>query len=144
MPEGESDPGRGLKAHAGPDGRVRFHIRPSWECEEVAKLVVESVKNGKTSHHPLHVRSSHSPSKEMPAPPVEGALANRQIGKARPPLPLDEALRLTDEETLARGYGNRGHGTGDRGVLGCDKAISLYGYLGESPLYPSTGNDGSN
>ena len=97
-PEGESDPKRCLKAYAGPDGVARFHVRPSWECEEIAKLVIESVKDGKVTHHPLHVRSSHSPTVELPAPPVEPALAQRQMGSARPPLSMDDALRLTDEE----------------------------------------------
>lgn len=108
-PEGESDPKRCLKAYAGPDGVARFHVRPSWECEEIAKLVIESVKDGKVTHHPLHVRSSHSPTVELPAPPVEPALAHRQTGSARPPLAVDDALRLTDEEALARGYPLRPH-----------------------------------
>lgn len=108
-PEGESDPKRSLKAYAGPDGVARFHLRPSWESEEIAKLVIESVKDGKATHYPLHVRSSRSPNEEMPAPPVERALAHRQMGRARPPLSVDEALRLTDEEALARGYPLRPH-----------------------------------
>ena len=103
-PEDESDSNRSLKAYAGPDGIARFHVRPSWECEEIAKLVIESVKDGKAKYQPLHIRSSYSPTEEMPSPPVERALAQRQVGRAITPLSVDEALRLTDEQALARGY----------------------------------------
>jgi hypothetical protein len=95
-PDGELDPKRSLKAYAGPDGVARFHVRPSWECEEIAKLVIESVKDGKATHYPLHLRSSRSPTEEMPAPPMERSLAHWQMGRARPPLSVDEAVRLTD------------------------------------------------
>jgi hypothetical protein len=45
----------------------------------------------------------------LPAPPVESALVHLQSGKLRPLLSLDEALKLTDEEVLARGYPLRPH-----------------------------------
>jgi len=103
-PEDNSESKRSLKAYAGPDGIARFYVRPSWECEEIAKLVVESVKDGKATHHPLHFRSSRFPTKEMPSPPAERFLAQRDVGRAVAPLSIDEALRLTDKEALARGY----------------------------------------
>ena len=108
-PDGNSDSERSLKAYASPDGIARFYVRTSWECEEIAKLVIESVKDGKTTHHPLHVRSSRFPTKEMPSPPVEGVLSQRHVGRAVAPLSVDEALRLSDKQALARGYPLRPH-----------------------------------
>jgi hypothetical protein len=102
--EGDSDPNCCLKAYAGPDGIARFHLRPSWEFEEVAKLSVEIVKDGKAHHCPLHIRSSYSPTKAMPSPPVEPAVPKRKIGRVVPALSVDKALRLTDEEALEQGY----------------------------------------
>ena len=48
-PEGGAELKRALKAYAGRDGIARFHLRPSWASEEIAKLVVEGVKEGKAA-----------------------------------------------------------------------------------------------
>jgi hypothetical protein len=99
--------GPSLKAFAGPDGFTRFHLRPSWASNEIAKLAVEIAHGGKVSRRELHVRSSHEPTSDMPLPPREAILSQLRSGRIRPPLSLDEALRLSDEELLNRGYSPR-------------------------------------
>jgi hypothetical protein len=101
---GDSVAGPSLKAFAGPDGYARFHLRPSWACEQIAKLMVEIVKDGKRTTRELHVRSSHEATPDAPAPQTESALAQHPSGRMRPPLSIDDALRLSDEQTLDRGY----------------------------------------
>jgi hypothetical protein len=95
---------RSIKAYADPNGIARFYMRPSWACEEIAKLVIETVKDGKVTHCPLHIRSSWVPTKEMFSPSVDDVLAHRKVGRGVAPLSLDEALRLTDKQALARDY----------------------------------------
>ena len=102
--EGETDPKRSLRMYADPEGVIRFHVQPDAESEEVGRLVIESERDGKVSHHSLHLRSNHTPTEKMPAPAPERALAFRNAGRALEPLSVDGALRLTDEEALARGY----------------------------------------
>jgi hypothetical protein len=99
----------GLKAFAGPDGIARFHVQPSWMCDDIAKLTVEAVKDDQVTNHTLHIRSSFLPTKEMSAPPLERALAQRETGRVRPALSLEQALQLTDEEAQERGLALRPH-----------------------------------
>jgi hypothetical protein len=101
---GDDATGPSLKAFAGPDGFATFHLRPSWASDEIAKLQAEIVKDGKRTTRELHVRSSHEATREMPAPPAESVLSQLKSGRMRPPLSIDEALHLSDEEALDRGY----------------------------------------
>src|SRR5579871_20240 len=76
--------GPSLKAFAGPDGFARFHLRPSWASNEIAKLVVETTHGGKVLKRELHVRSSHESTSDMPLPPTEAILPQLRSGPVRP------------------------------------------------------------
>jgi hypothetical protein len=102
--EADSDPKHSLKVYADGEGVVRFHIQPSSGTHDIARLEVDCAVNGKLVRYPLHLRVSLEPTAEMPSPPVEKPLARRHEGLVRPALSLDEAMRLTEEEALTRGY----------------------------------------
>ena len=89
--EADSNPKHSLKVYADSEGVVRFHIQPSSATHDIARLEVDCTADDKLVRYPLHLRVSLVPSVEMPSPPVEKPLAR------------DEAMRLTDEEALARG-----------------------------------------
>ena len=105
--EADSDPKHSLKVYADGEGVVRFHIQPSSATHDIARLEVDCATDDKFVRYPLHLRVSLVPSVEMPSPPVEKPLARRHDGFVRPALPYDEAMRLTDEEALARGLSMR-------------------------------------
>jgi hypothetical protein len=100
--EADSDPKHSLKVYADGEGVVRFHIQPSSATHDIARLEVDCTADDKLVRYPLHLRVSLVPSVEMPSPPVEKPLARRHDGLVRPALSYDEAMRLTDEEALAR------------------------------------------
>jgi hypothetical protein len=102
--QGDTDPTRKLKIYADTEGIIQFHVTPSAEHDDIASFLIESVAEGETTHHAVHLRSSHTPTPEMPAPVQQQSLRNRPAGKIRPALALDDALRLTDEQALAGGY----------------------------------------
>jgi hypothetical protein len=101
--EADADPKHSLKVYADDEGVVCFHIQPSSATHDIARLEVDCTTSDKLVRYPLHLRISLVPSVEMPSPPVEKPLARRHDGAVRPALSLDEAMRLTDEEALARG-----------------------------------------
>src|SRR5260370_15690713 len=107
--EADSDPKHTLKVYADGDGVVRFHIQPSSATHDIARLEVDCAANGRLVRYPLHLRVSLEPTAEMPAPPVEKPLPRRDNVLMRPGLSFDEAMHLTDEEALARGYPLRPH-----------------------------------
>ena len=100
--EGDTDPKHGLKIYADGEGVVRFHAQPSSATHDIARLEVDCAANGNLVRYPLHLRVSVEPTVEMPSPPLEKPLAERHEALLRPPLSLDEAMRLTDEQALAR------------------------------------------
>jgi Peptidase A4 family len=102
-PPNDTDPAHSIKAYADPQGVARFHLTPSAETDQLAQLVIDSVKDSTATRIPLHIRSSRTPTADMPHPPVEHPVASLPKGRALAPLSLDEALRLTDEQALARG-----------------------------------------
>src|ERR1700737_4950946 len=102
--EADSEPKHSLKVYADGEGVVRFHIQPSSATHDIARLEVDCAASGRVVRYPLHLRVSLEPTTEMPSPPVEKPLARHHDGLVRPALSLDEAMRLTDEEALARGY----------------------------------------
>jgi hypothetical protein len=101
--EADSDPKHSLKVYADGEGVVRFHVQPSSATHDIARLEVDCATDDKFVRYPLHLRVSLVPSVEMPSPPVEKPLARRHDDLVRPALSVDEAIRLTDEEALARG-----------------------------------------
>ena len=102
--EADSEPKHSLKVYADAEGVVRFHIQPSSATHDIARLEVDYAANGRLVRYPLRLRVSLEPTAEMPSPPVEKPLPRRDNVLMRPGLSFDEAMHLTDEEALARGY----------------------------------------
>jgi hypothetical protein len=102
--EGNADPKHSLKVYADGEGVVRFHVQPSSATHDIARLEVDCAANGNLVRYPLHLRVSLEPSMEMPSPSLEKPLALRHDVRMRPALSIDEAMHLTDEEALAKGF----------------------------------------
>jgi hypothetical protein len=102
--EGNADPKHSLKVYADGEGVVRFHVQPSSATHDIARLEVDCAANGNLVRYPLHLRVSLEPSMEMPSPSLEKPLALRHDVRMRPTLSIDEAMHLTDEEALAKGF----------------------------------------
>jgi Peptidase A4 family len=100
--EGNDDPRRSLRVYGDDEGAVRFHIMPSSPTQDIARLEIDCAANGSVVRYPLHLRVNATPSVDMPSPPFEKPLAERHEGLMRPALSLDEAMRLTDEDAIAR------------------------------------------
>src|SRR6202171_2354850 len=102
--EADSEPKHSLKVYADGEGVVRFHIQPSSATHDIARLEVDCAASGRVFRYPVHLRVRLEPTAEMRPPPLEKPLARRHDGFVRPALSLDQAMRLIDEEALARGY----------------------------------------
>lgn len=100
--DGDSDPKHSLKVYADGEGVVRFHVQPSAATHDIARLEIDCAAHGNLVRYPLHLRVSLEPTQDMPSPPLEKPLAERHEALLRPALSLDEAMRLTDEQALAR------------------------------------------
>jgi Peptidase A4 family len=100
--EGADDPKHSLKVYADGEGVVRFHVQPSSGTHDIARLELDCVATGTAVRYPLHLRVSLEPTAQMPSPPLEKPLAERHEALLRPPLSLDEAMRLTDEQAFAQ------------------------------------------
>ncbi|MDQ6916584.1 MAG: G1 family endopeptidase [Pseudomonadota bacterium] len=105
--EGTDDPKHSLKVYADGEGVVRFHVQPSTITHDIARLEVDCAANGSVVRYPLHLRVSVGPNADMPAPPLEKPMALRHDVRVRPPLSADDAMSLTDQAALARGYPSR-------------------------------------
>jgi Peptidase A4 family len=100
--EGNDDPKHSLHVYADGEGVVRFHVRPSSATQDIARLEIDCTTHGHTIRYPLHLRVNVEPARDMPAPPHEKPLAERHEALLRPALSFDEAMRLTDEQAVAR------------------------------------------
>ena len=87
-----------------PTARVScaFTSSPHLATQDIARLEVDCASHGQVIRYPLHLRVNVEPSKDMPAPPHEKPLAERHEALLRPALSFDEAMRLTDEQAVAR------------------------------------------
>jgi hypothetical protein len=92
-----------LKLFANDEGMVRFHVRPSAQSDQAVRFDVDCTAEGKVSVFPLHLRSSSSPTADIPAPGFEAEKSPTQ-GLIRPALTEDEASQLTIEQLAERGY----------------------------------------
>jgi hypothetical protein len=102
--EDDRDPAHGLRVYSDPEGLVHLHIRPSHEHAGTARLVLEAEAEDEVSSHVLELRPSRTPTDDMPAPRAILPKPLREKASIRPALTLDEALRLTHEEAVERGY----------------------------------------
>ncbi len=100
--EGNDDPKHSIRVYADGEGVVRFHVQPSSATHDVARLEVDCATHGHVIRYPLHLRVNVAPVRDMPAPPNEKPLAERHEALLRPALSFDEAMRLTDEQAVAR------------------------------------------
>jgi hypothetical protein len=100
----EDDAAHSLRVYADPEGVIRFHVRPSNEHSEVATVVIDCDLEGKVTRLPLELRSSFKPTRAMPAPPSVDPRPRREGARVRQALDLHEALRLSDEALVERGY----------------------------------------
>ncbi len=91
------------KLFADDEGMIRFYVRPPEESEGVAHFEVDCAANGKVTVFPLQLRSSSSPTAEMPAPRPD-VRKKRPGSSVRAALTEDEALQLSTEELTMRGY----------------------------------------
>jgi hypothetical protein len=92
-----------LKLFADDEGIICFHVRPSIETEQVARFVIDSEVTGGSIRRPLELRANRKETSEMPFPARERP--PRQGGvSVRPALMVEEALRLSNNELLQRGY----------------------------------------
>lgn len=102
--EDDENPKHSHRVYADGEGAVRFHVQPASTTHDVARLVVDCAANGSVVRYPLHLRVSLQPNADMPSPALEKPMALRHDVRLRPPLSIDEAMRLTEGEALARGY----------------------------------------
>jgi len=102
--ENDADPANQLKLYADPQGVIRFHTLPSAESEIPAAVVIDCNANGQVESYPLQLRSHSKPTSDMPSPPAGLRKALPGGAHVRPALVGDEALRLSEEELVSRGY----------------------------------------
>ncbi|MBV9578884.1 MAG: hypothetical protein JO057_09865 [Chloroflexi bacterium] len=82
------------------NGVARFWVKPSTSGESITRLKVECNAAGVVTNHAVEVRTSDSPNSDYPAPSRTPAPS----GQARRALTEKEALSLSDQELLRRGY----------------------------------------
>ena len=101
--EGATDAKHSLKVFADDEGTIRFHVNPTAESEQAARVAVDCAAAGKTSTFPLELRPNSKPTSDMPAPAAE--LAKPRAGAViRPALSKADALSLSTEELIQIGY----------------------------------------
>jgi hypothetical protein len=134
----ETDPERHLKYFADDDGIICVHVRPSVQAEDVAKFEIECSADGRVSHYPLELRASNSETRAMPFPARQRPESKKR-GTIRPALPEKDALRLSREELLERGYPPRPDPEASAPFKTWLRAVSIPMTVVEPRLVPNTG-----
>jgi hypothetical protein len=80
-------------------GSARFFVQPG-ASEEITRLLVQCEAAGTTTSQTIALRASTTPTADFPPPPPVPPL----IGKTRPGLSRETAMRLSDQELVRRGY----------------------------------------
>jgi len=101
--EGDSDAAHSFKVFADDEGMIRFQVSPSAESEQTARFAVDCAADGQSGTFALELRANAVPSYDMPAPATE-VRTPKASDVIRPALTKAEALRLSTEELLKRGY----------------------------------------
>ena len=101
--DGVSDAAHSFKLLSDDEGMIRFNIKPSEASEEPAVLAVDCAANGQSRTFELQLKSSFSPTVDMPAPAAEKR-APKETDVIRRPLTEDEIAQLPDEELVKREY----------------------------------------
>lgn len=101
--EGNGDTGHSFTVFADDDGVIRFYVNPSEESEQVASFAVNCKAGNQSTKYALELRPSFTPTFDMPAPAVE-VRTPRATDSIRPALAKAEALVLSADELLQRGY----------------------------------------
>jgi hypothetical protein len=101
--QGDSDASHSFKVFADDEGMIRFHVNPSEESDQVAVFAVDCTAAGQSSTFGLELRSNAIPRLDMPAPAAE-MRASQASDVIRPALTKAEALHLSGDEIVKRGY----------------------------------------
>jgi hypothetical protein len=96
-PAGVADPAHSMRLFADAEGYVRFHARPKQNGQE-ARVQLDCG----AAVYPLHLRSSASPTADMPAPLTSVPIPKG--AKVLPALTEEAAQQLSDNEVLGQGY----------------------------------------
>jgi len=92
-----------IKAFADDDGMIHFHVTPSAESEQVAHFAVDCTAAHQFVTFDLELRPNSVPTDDMPAPVAE-VRAQQATDVIRPALSNAEAISLSGDELLKRGY----------------------------------------
>ena len=101
--EGDSDATHTFKTFADDEGMIRFNVNPSAESERTARFAVDCTAAGKKSTFALELRPNAVPTYDMPAPTAE-VRTPKATDVFRPALTKAEALKLSSDELIKRGY----------------------------------------
>lgn len=101
--EGSSDTEHAFKVFSDDEGMIRFNVRPSDESEASAHFAVSCTAEGKTATFPLELRPNSAATADMPAPAAE-VRGRKATDVIRPALTKAEALALSNDELVKRGY----------------------------------------
>ena len=99
----DSDAEHEIKAFADDDGMIHFHVTPLAESEQVAHLSVDCTAAHQSVTFDLELRPNSVPTDDMPAPVAE-MRAPQATDVIRPALAKADAIGLTGDELLKRGY----------------------------------------
>jgi Peptidase A4 family len=99
----DSDVEHALKAFADDDGMIHFHVTPLAEAEQLAHFSVDCTAAHQSVTYDLELRPNSVPTDDMPAPVAE-VRAPQATDVIRPALARADAIGLTGDELLKRGY----------------------------------------
>ena len=99
------DPALVMRLLANEDGYIRVHVRPKYDSENDAHVQIDCTAGGKVTTYPIHLRSGVAATDAMPAPQTTVPLPKGS--RVLPALTEDEAVQLSDQELLGRGYPGR-------------------------------------
>lgn len=99
------DPAPAMRLLANEEGYIRVHVSPKYQSENDAHVQIDCTAGGKATAYPIHLRSGVAATDAMPAPQTTVPLPKGS--RVLPALTQDEAVQLSDQELLGRGYPGR-------------------------------------
>src|SRR5690242_8391963 len=99
--EHESSPS--FVAYADGSGFLDLHVRPFGQSDDIHRFMIEASANGETIRQIVGIRPSVQPTDQAPRPATVRRWEPPTDARTRPPLSLEESLRLSDEELIAQG-----------------------------------------
>jgi hypothetical protein len=101
--DGVRDTGHSFKLLSDDEGIIRFNVKPSDASDEPAALAVDCTANGQSRTFGLELKSSFSPTVDMPAP-AAASRTPKETDVIRRPLTEEEIAQLSDDEIVKREY----------------------------------------